>query len=633
MTGPATGPARDDRRHFLRCRRRALAASGVTLGALALLGALFLAPNRLASLRLGEVALGWWVAAGVAATGLLALSRGVRSPRPAAATAETSRLSPLAIAAVWGSPALWLGLPPLLLADGTRGLWPAAVVVSGATIALLLLSAPWVRTGSLMTTASLVARARWPAARGCQALLGSVEVVVAGLFVWAQLAAAREIGAMAGWPRATAIGVTLLVLAAVLLPDLPRARLTALGGGLALVGLAVPLTVIALGTTAAWPSVWSTVASRTRIAFGEGSSWTHQSVAVRGPAAIATLRFTDEQRVAFGDHGSVILQSREGSRVVRDVGPGAALAVHPGDRLVIPPGLRIRFEPGRRVPDAPDSGPDWVEPASRQGGWLALVALGITGLLGALGLPSGAVPMSARDAGRLSPGWEAPLAGVLVASGVTFVVAWTLYAAWLIPEVYVGGVAGAEVYALPASMPGAMTSGDLLAGLAFGGLAAGGAAAAVGGLRGLLGLREQVGVGWARCLALVVVAGAGTLTCLAPVGAWVILVGALALAASALGPAAVLGCWSERATARGAAAGATAGLAAFVLVAAGGAAGPDVLMEARGSILVAAPAVVAAPVHFLVAWLLRSRRPPSFRAPLAPGVEGPSVPLPAPPAG
>ena len=112
-----------------------------------------------------------------------------------------------------------------------------------------------------------------------------------------------------------------------------------------------------------------------------------------------------------------------------------------------------------------------------------------------------------------------------------------------------------------------------------------------------------------------------------------ILVAALALAAAALGPAAVLGCWSERATARGAAAGATAGVAVFVLVAAGGAAGPDVLMEARGSILVAAPAVVAAPVHFLVAWFLRSRRRPSPRGPLPPGAEGPSVPLPGPPAG
>jgi hypothetical protein len=633
VTGPGPRSPRDDRRHFLRCRRRVLAASGVTVGALAVLAALFLAPNRLASLRLGEVALGWWVAVGVAATGLVALSRGVRDPHPVDVLAGTSRLTPLAIAVVWGSPALWLGLPPLLLADGIRGLWPAAVVVGGAIVALLLLGTPWTRSGSLLATASVVARSRWPEARGCRALLGAIEVVVAGLFVWAQLAAAREIGVVAGWPRATTIGVTLLVLVAVLLPDLPRVRLTALGGGLALVGLAAPLVVIALETTAAWPFVWSTVASRSRIAFGEGTSWTREGDAVQGPAAISTLRFADEQRVAFGGRGSVIVESRHGGRLARDVETGEEVAVHPGDRLVIPPGLRIRFQPGRRVPDAPDSGPEWVEPPSRDASWLGLVALGVTGLLGALGLPSGGAPLNPGGTGGLSAGRGARLAGALVTSGMALVVAWSLYAAWLVPEIYVGGVAGAEVYALPTSMPGAKASEHRLAWLAFGGLAAGGAAAAVGGLRGLLDLGGKGGAGWPRRLALVLVGGAAILTWLAPVAAWVILIAALALAASALAPTAVLACWSERATARGAAAGTTVALAAFLLVAIGGVASPAVLAGGWGSAIVAAPAAVAAPVHFLVAWLLRSRRPPSARAPLPPGFEVGPVLLPERPTG
>ena len=240
---------------------------------------------------------------------------------------------------------------------------------------------------------------------GAEALLGAIEVVVAGLFVWAQLAAAREIGVVAGWPRATTIGVTLLVLVAVLLPDLPRVRLTALGGGLALVGLAAPLVVIALETTAAWPFVWSTVASRSRITFGEGSVLDPGG---RGRAGTgchgSTLRFADEQRVAFGGHGSVIVESRQGGRLARDVETGEEVAVHPGDRLVVPPGLRIRFEPGRRVPDAPDSGPEWVEPPSRDASWLGLVALGVTGLLGALGLPSGGAPLNPGGRGGYQPG-------------------------------------------------------------------------------------------------------------------------------------------------------------------------------------------------------------------------------------
>lgn len=624
MTGPAADAVRDDRRYFLRCRRRVLAATGATVGALAVLAGLLLAPNRLASLRFGDVALGWWVAAGVAVTALVALSRGFRDARPATAPAGTSWLAPLALAVVWGSPAAWLGLPPLLLADGTRGLWPPAVIVGGTIIALLLLGSPSSRTGGLMATASMVARSRWPGARGCHALLGATEALVAGLFVWAQFAAAREIGGMLGWPRAATVGVTLLVLAVVLLPDLSRVRLTALGGGLALLGLAVPLAVVALGTTTAWPWVWSAVASRARIAFGEGSSWTQAGGAVRGTGTTQTLRFADEQRVAFGGPGSVVVEHREGSRLARAVEAGEEIALHPGDRLVVPRGLRVRFEPGRRVPDAPDSGPEWLEPPSRSVGWLGLLALGMTGLLGAIGLPAGGASMGAGGAGRLSPRRGARLAAALVTAAAALTVGWSLYAAWLLPEVYMGGVTGAEVYTLPASRPGAQASGHLLVWLAFGGLAAGGAAAALVSLRSLPGLPERVGAGWARRPAVVLVVGAGVLACVAPAGAWEVLVAALGLAASALAPTAVLARWSERATARGATAGAAAGLAVF-LVLASGALSQGGSVEGWAGVIAAAPAAMGAPVHALVAWLLRSRRTLFPRDPLPPGFEAAPV--------
>lgn len=628
MTGPAASAVLDARRSFLRGRRRALAASVGTVVALAVLAALFLAPNRLASLRLGDVGLAWWAAGAVVLAGLVALRRGFREPGRIGVLAGTSRLSPLVLAVVWGSPALWLGIPPLLLADGTRGLWAPAVIVGGTIVALLLLGTPWNRTGGLIATASMLARSRWPAARGCQAFLGSIETVVTGLFVWAQLAAAHEIGGMTGWPRATTVGVTLLLLGALLLPDLSRARLTALGGGFALVGLAVPLAVIALGTTTAWPFVWSAVASRARIAFGEASRWTAEGAAVRGPTATTTLRFADEQRVAFGGPGSVIVEPHEGGRLARDVEAGEEVALHPGDRLVIPGGLRLRFEAGRRVPDAPDSGPEWVEPPSRPAGWLWLIVLGVTGLLGTLGLPNGATPVGS---GRLPPGRSARLAVVLVAAGVALAAGWSLYAAWLTPEVYAGGVSGAEVYALPASMPGVRASAPLLTWLAFGGLAAGAAAAALGSLRGLPAARRQVAPWRTRRLGLLLVTSAGLLACLTPVGAWTLLVATLGLAASALAPAAVLACWSERATALGAVGGAGAGLVVFLLAIVGGVASPGGLAEGWGSAVAAAPAAIAAPVHLLAAWLLRSRRTHSPRSPLPAGLEGLSVPLPAGP--
>ncbi|HSD27577.1 MAG TPA: hypothetical protein VLL75_09740 [Vicinamibacteria bacterium] len=621
MTEPAAGAVRDDRRLFRRCRRRVLAASGTTVVALAGLAALFVAPNRLASLRLGDLALAWWVAGAVVLIGLVTLSRGFREIGALTAPGGTSRLTPLALAAVWSSPALWLGLPPLLLADGTRGLWAPVVVIGGTVVALLVLGTAWSRTGGLMVPASVLAQSRWPGAHGCHALLGSIETIVAGLFVWAQLAAVREIGAMAGWPRATTIGITLLIIGALLLSELARFRLTALGGGLALAGLAVPLVVIALGTTTAWPQVWSAVASRPRIGFGEASRWTVDGGAVLGPATTLTLTFADEQRVTFAARGSVIVEPREGGRLARDVEPGEEVALHAGDRLVVPAGLRLRFEAGRRVPDAPDSGPEWLEPPSRAVGGLWLMALGVTGFLGALGLPTGTTPVGA---GRLSPGRGARLAAILVTAGVALAVGWSLYAAWLTPEVYVGGVTGAEVYALPESMPGPRGSGYLLTWFLFGGLAVGGAAAALGGLRG-----RQVAAGWPRRLAVVLVASAGTLVGLVPVGAWTLLLATLGLAASALAPAAVLACWSERATARSASGGTGAGLLVFLLLALGGAATQGSLGEGWGSVASAAPAAVAAPVHLLVAWFLRSRGMSSARSPLPPGLEGLSTGLPA----
>ena len=109
-----------------------------------------------------------------------------------------------------------------------------------------------------------------------------LRVVLA--FVWAQVAAAREMGGLIDWPRAAPAAVALLAMGGMLLPTVPRLRLTALGGALALAGLMLPLAAITLATTPVWPAVWNAVASRPRIAFGEGSPWTGEGGRVRGPA-------------------------------------------------------------------------------------------------------------------------------------------------------------------------------------------------------------------------------------------------------------------------------------------------------------------------------------------------------------
>ena len=616
MTEPAAGTAR---RYFLHRRRRVLSGSSLILVALATLAALFLAPNRLASVRLGEVALAWWAMGAVALIALIAVSRGLRESDPAdASRGRTSWVLPLALALVWGSPALWLGLPPLLLGDGIRGLWPAAVVIGGAVLALLLLGTPLTRAAGPVARISGVAGARWPSARGCRALIGSIEMLVAALFVWAQFAAVRELATMIGWPRAATLVAVVLVALAALLPDLLRPRLAALAGGLALVALAAPLVLVALHTTTGWPGVWSAVASRPRIAFIEGTAWTLEGGAVRGPGAPTTMRFADEQRIAFAAPGTVVVEPRDGKRFARDVRSDEEVSVHPGDRLIVPDGMHLRFEPGRRVPDAPDSGPAWVEPPARSTGWVGLVTLGLTGLLGALGLPAGAIR---RGVGGLAPRRAAQLAAGLVMAGAALALGWSLYAVWLTPEVYAAGVAGIEVYALPASMARLGEWGTLLAALALGGLALGGAAAALAGLEGLAATEDPApAAGWTRRRAALLVLGLGLLACLTPAGSWALLVLALGVAASALAPAAVLAGWSERATPGGVAAGAAVGLLTFLVVALSGLVSPAGPEDEWRMAIATGPAAVAVPAHVLVAWLLRARRTAAQRLP--PGLGG-----------
>ena len=184
MTEPATGTVRDDRRTFLRCRHRALVGSAGVLVALIALAAVFVAPNRLASLQLGEVALAWWVAAAVALTGLVAVVRGFRGVGPTGIMAGTSRLTPLALRRA-------VGARPRSGSPFRLSCWPTALADSGRRPCrrghhdrVAAPGDPMERTGGLMVSASTLARTL-AGAWSCQSLLASIETVVVGLFVWA----------------------------------------------------------------------------------------------------------------------------------------------------------------------------------------------------------------------------------------------------------------------------------------------------------------------------------------------------------------------------------------------------------------------------------------------------------------
>jgi hypothetical protein len=602
------------RLRFLRTRRRVLAAAAAALIALAGLGALLVAPNRLASIRVGPLGLAWWAAALAGAVAVWALHRGLRAEAARAAAPRVPVLAPIAQAAVWASPAALLALPPLILADGTWGVWGPGVLATGAVVAAVVGGIPRLRAGADGSRPSALARRRWPAARRLQVVLEIAEAGTALLFVWAQLAAARELGQVAGWPRLAVGALGAGLVGAALLPEARRACLGGLGAALALAGLAVPLAAVATATAPGWPRGWAAAADRPRLTFAEGTEWTTAGRRLRGPSSPIVLRFEDEMRIGFGAPGRVTVAPVGEPAQERAVEAGEQLAVRRGDRLVVTPDLPVRFPAGRRVPDAPESGPDWMDPEARPGGPAALLGLLATAVLGAIGIGPG---MGAIAGTRLPGGRAVQAAAALAVGAVALAAGWSLWAAWLTPEVYAGGVTGAEVYELAAAVPGLREARRLLATAAVAALGAGVLAAALGALHALPARGR-----WSARLAGVVVAGTATLLAVgAAPGPWPVLLAALGLAAATLGPAVVLTAWSERATASGLAAGAGAGLACFAALSLAGVAAAGGGGGAWSAALGAWPGAIGAGLHGAIALAWRSRRSRAAAALLPPGLE------------
>jgi energy-converting hydrogenase Eha subunit A len=199
------------------------------------------------------------------------------------------------------------------------------------------------------------------------------------------------------------------------------------------------------------------------------------------------------------------------------------------------------------------------------------------------------------------------LAALLALGGLVMTVGWALYAAWLSPQVYAGGVMGAEVYELPAAARALGLAGPALARLALLGLAAGAIAALLVSAPGLpprLAGRR----GWARQAAIgLPVAAGGVLGLVTSVSGWALLVAALGLSSAVLAPGVILTRWSERITSRGLAAGAAVGLLCFAGLTVLHLTAPLTVGPGWRS-LVAWPVLLALPAHLAVAWALRARR-------------------------
>jgi hypothetical protein len=530
-------------------------------------------------------------------------------------------LAAFRLAGVWLSPAILFGTAPLLLADGTRGLWPPLVLAAAASLVVVVLATPWARlaAGDRPTLLDLV-RQRTPAAPDPGLPLDVAVPGTAVLFLWAQLAAARELARALGWPEAVVVGTAVAGLALAGWTERVERRVAVAGGVLAVAGLVLPLVVVGTATDPVWPRVWTAVASRPRMVFGEPGTEAPEGLPVRGPGPQAELRIGEEQRLALLGRGTVRLDPRDGGGWTREVKAPLVLILRPGDHLVLPDGFPVRFQPGRAIPGAPSTGADWVEPAAGGGSPRRLVGLAVTLLVGALGLAPvhGALP-----AGRPADDRAAALGGGLAAAGLAAAVLWTLYAVWLTPEIYAGGVVGSEVYELPGRIAGRVGLARPVGGLVWLGLAGGGLAAGLAALRGLPSGFTASGTVPGRLLAtrLTAIGLAALLAVLGTADAWPVLLSAFGLAASACAPAAVLACWRERISPTGLGAGAGVGLAAFLaLTAIQLASGGGTVDRSWLGWLAAWPALVAAPLNALTAWLLSSGPRPSPRAPLPPGL-------------
>jgi hypothetical protein len=431
--------------------------------------------------------------------------------------------------ALWLTPAAWLALPGLVLEGGPDGVWAG----------LLLLVAPLLA----LVVAGGDARAAPPARDALFPVV--ILLLVAGLLLWASLVLAGDAAAWLGAPRWQGIGIAaggawLLVMwrgAGRLVPWLLLA---------ALLGLAVPLVLLARGAGMGPMGAWERVASQPVFRFPASSPWVSVGRELRAGRGDGVLVFEEEHRITAAGPAQLHVRARDGARVSEsdwELQAGQSLTLRPGDELTWPPGARLRFEAGKAVPGAPTSGIAWADgrrgDSSRRWGLLFTLVGGALALIG-----FGA-------AGKVGRGEMAGVGAGLLAVFV-WGLGWAVYCALVAPDIFLGGVA-LERLVRPPSLPWAAGAGPWAVGtgpwvagrlvpalLPFAGLASFFASS--------IALRERIGgldvtgggeIGHDLGLWSAIVAAAA-LASLWPTEPWALVLTALGLAASTLAPAVLL---------------------------------------------------------------------------------------------
>jgi len=432
--------------------------------------------------------------------------------------------------AVWLTPAVWLTLPALVLEGGPDGVW----------VGLLLLVAPLLA----QEVAGGTARAAQPPRDALFPVV--VFLVVAGILLWASLVLAGDAAAWLGAPRWRGIGIAaggawLLVLwrkAGRIVPWLLVASL---------LGLTVPLFVLARAAAVGPLGAWDRVASQPGFRFPASSPWVGDARELRAGRGPAVLVFEEEHRVTTAGPVQIHVRARDGARVSEsdwELQAGQSVTLRPGDELTWPQGARLRFEAGKAVPGAPSSGVAWADgrradPSRR---W---------GLL--LTLTGGALPLIGFGASvRIGRGEIAAVGAGLVAV-FAWGIGWAVYCALGAPDLFLGGVA-LERLVRPPSLSVWGASPEAAGAVAWG-VSAGPVVLALLPAAGLasffassVAFRERIGgldvtgggeIGHDLGLWSAII-GAAAIASLWPTEPWALVLLALGLAASTLAPAVLL---------------------------------------------------------------------------------------------
>jgi hypothetical protein len=475
---------------------------------------------------------------------------------------------------VWLSPVLLLAVPLQLLVAGRDGLWLLLLAFVAPLLALLISPTKTHEAGIVSAVAM---------------------VVVVGTLLWANLALAADVALWLGRPRW--IGPLLAGGGAVFVTLWESRRIQRLLGLLAFLGLVVPLLAILWQTDPLPSRVWSRVASQPAFRFSPESPWVTDGGSVRVRRGVDTLHFEEEHRLIPLTREPLRVVISDGMKVRVEemaVPPGQSVTLRPGDRLKLDRSVGFRFQAGKRIPGAPISGIGWADapPGPRWRTLLEFLGLGIALVGGAI------VLFTVGRSGAASRG----AAGLLGLGSLVLLLwgeCWALYAAAYAPELFLGGITGEKLLELPVLVLRGRPAGRWLAALVGAGLFAGFLAGAPALRRALAQVEGAISKDRVAWTGLVAVAALASLW---PVDPWTVALLAFGLGASTLGPLTAVGVPAGRPQAAPLAIG--VGFVLFVGLAVVGRLAP-----AEGSVLLAFPALIAAPAASGILLLARHLSP------------------------